>query len=55
MRVLKTDMIILNTPEVVSDLLEKNSNIYCDRVSSPETCMIMFTLGPQPQTPTVDL
>ena len=32
-RVLTTDMIILSNPEVISDLVEKRSNIYCDRVS----------------------
>ena len=36
-RVLTTDMIILNNSEVVSDLLEKRSNIYSDRVSSRPT------------------
>ena len=34
LRVLTTDMIILNNSEVVSDLLEKRSNIYSDRVST---------------------
>ena len=34
LRVLATEMIILNNSEVVSDLLEKRSNIYSNRVST---------------------
>lgn len=34
LRLLATDFVILNTSEVASDLSEKRSNIYVDRVSS---------------------
>lgn len=55
-RVLTTDMIILSNPEVISDLVEKRSNIYCDRVSyQQKTCAIVLTPNSQPSAPMLDL
>jgi hypothetical protein len=51
-----TDMVILSTPEVVSDLADKRSNIYSDRVSPPaETYTTVLIPNPQPIIPMLDL
>jgi hypothetical protein len=33
LRLLTTDFVVLNSTEAITDLPEKRSNIYCDRVS----------------------
>jgi hypothetical protein len=49
-------MIILSNYEVVSDLVEKRSSIYSDRVSSqPEPAQFFLTLNSQPRAPMLDL
>ena len=45
LRLLATDVVVLNTSEVISDLCEKRSNIYCDRVSFRAKPMTVLTLG----------
>ena len=35
LKLLTTDFIVLNSTEAITDLTEKRSNIYCDRVSPP--------------------
>lgn len=35
LKLLKTDFVVLNSTEAITDLLEKRSNIYSDRVSGP--------------------
>ena len=40
LRVMGIDLIVLNSNEVISDLLEKRSSIYSDRVSVPTILMI---------------
>jgi len=35
LKLLTTDFVVLNSTEAITDLLEKRSNIYSDRVSGP--------------------
>ena len=45
MRLLTKDLVILNTSEAISDLSEKRSNKYSDRVSSRAKSVIALTPG----------
>ena len=55
LRLLTTDFVILNTSQAVSDLCEKRSNIYCDRVSLRAKPVIALTLDRQPLMPMIEL
>ena len=44
LKLLTTDFVVLNSTEAITDLPEKRSNIYCDRVSPlVRTCPLALT------------
>lgn len=47
LRLLGTDMVVLNSNEAISDLIEKRSSIYADRVSDGILLTFLF-LTPHP-------
>ena len=47
LKLLTKDFVVLNSTEAITDLIEKRSNIYCDRVSFHEVhaCMLAHPCG----------